>query len=79
MTKRGVIICVVVLVSLGGVALAQNDPPLVNWTAPPYWSPTAGRHASGPQAPSAQAFSADRDVSVASTPETPLTGSLPFV
>ncbi|MFI5091698.1 MAG: hypothetical protein ACHP7P_16795, partial [Terriglobales bacterium] len=70
----------VITLCVSTLVLAQPaDPPLLNWTAPPYWSPTAGRHASGPQAPSAQAFSADRDVSVASTPETPLTGSLPFV
>ncbi|MFI5165644.1 MAG: hypothetical protein ACHQQS_03410 [Thermoanaerobaculales bacterium] len=54
MTKRGVMICVVVVVSLGGVALAQNDPPLVNWAAPSYWTPPAatqpdrlGAHALG--------------------------------
>ncbi|MFI5165643.1 MAG: hypothetical protein ACHQQS_03405 [Thermoanaerobaculales bacterium] len=79
MTKCGVILCVLGLVGLGGVALAQNAPPLVNWTAPPYWAPTAGQHGARAQALSAQASFLDRDVSAAATPETPLTGSLPFV
>ncbi|MFI5167829.1 MAG: tail fiber domain-containing protein [Thermoanaerobaculales bacterium] len=70
----------VITLCLSAFALAQPaDPPLVNWTAPPYWTPPTPQHVTRPQAPLAPASSRDRDVSVESTPETPLTAALPFV
>ncbi|MFI5168041.1 MAG: tail fiber domain-containing protein [Thermoanaerobaculales bacterium] len=78
--------CTVLVVMIACVAAVSHaqpagplDPPLVNWTAPPYWTPAMAQHVARPEGPSAQAFSADRDVSVEATPETPLTGALPFV
>ena len=47
MSTRRVGVLIVVLVSLGGLAVAQgDDPPLVNWGAPPYWLPS-GASAAG--------------------------------
>ncbi|MFI5167830.1 MAG: tail fiber domain-containing protein [Thermoanaerobaculales bacterium] len=70
----------VITLCVSALALAQPaDPPLVNWPAPPYWTPPTPQHVTRPQAPSAPASSRDRDVSVESTPETPLTAALPFI
>ncbi|MFI5167831.1 MAG: hypothetical protein ACHQQS_14535 [Thermoanaerobaculales bacterium] len=70
----------VITLCLSAFALAQPaSPPLVNWAAPPYWAPPAGHHVAHAQTSPALASFPDRGVSVASTPETPLTGTLPFV
>ena len=44
MTTRSAVVLALSVVCLGSLALAQPaappDPPLANWTAPPYWVPT---------------------------------------
>ena len=49
MTVRATVVLALVIVCLGGLVLAQEEEaPLQNWTAPPYWQPTVqGMEAEG--------------------------------
>ena len=69
----------VVLFALPALAHAQPEqsfnPPLANWTAPPYWTPTAGLQVRPHPTVSG---ATGHGVGTESTGETTLTGSLPF-
>ena len=82
MTTRSAVILTAVAFCLGSLAWAQPaapaDPPLENWTAPPYWTPQAGQHVVRHLASSVPGPSGGVDASAA-TVETALSGGLPFV
>ncbi len=79
MTRCHLAVSIGTIVWVAGLASAQPaqpfNPPLVNWTAPAYWTPPAGlqvrQHLTGSGA-------TGLSVSTAATSETTLTGSLPF-
>ena len=71
---RGVVLAVAI-VCLGGVGLAQDDElPLANWGAPPYWTPPAGARDGVP----ADRMSASAEGMTAQAESLP-TSPLPFV
>ena len=54
MPARRYVVLALMFVCLGGVVLAQDeDLPLSNWTAPPYWTPPGAQAESGVRWPDA--------------------------
>ena len=82
MSRPRAVVVVVGIVCVAALAQAQlteqsapQDPPLANWTAPPYWTPPPVEHV---RQHLGESSASERGVGSEGTPETTLAGPLPF-
>jgi len=79
MSRSQVAVLIATAVCVAAFANAQptapSDPPLANWTAPPYWTPPPVEHI---RQHLGESGNAERGVGTEGTPETTLAGPLPF-